>query len=506
MQRTLFNLGQEPVKDHPVSELKRKLYQEFIIDRFDSPLGYLIFMCIGFALAYFIGKGGVDTAFFLLGMSIGLPALIASVFHLRFGLFMTLIASVFVLGVKRFIDDAVPLGVYIDASVLALIFGLLVKQTRERDLSFIKHPLSAFVLFWIGFSLFQGLNPHPSSIIPWVYTVRHIAFLMLIYFVALYVLDRPIYIRNLLRLWIGLASLGALYGLKQEIWGFAAFEYNWVMDDPEIFELFFVADRFRVFSFFSDPTVFGIMMAASALMCIPFIYDKKLDIVKRIILGVLASLMLVAMIFSGTRTAYIIFPAGLFFMTAMNPKREMFISSGVVLLIGLGLLVVPTDNTQILRLRTAFNPETTESFQTREQNQAYIQPIIKGYPIGSGLGTTGIWGQRFAPERLLSQFPPDSGYVRLGVETGWIGLLFFCTFMAAILWTAVRTYFGAKKDSSKRYALAFFGFLFAMILAHYPQQAITQLPNSIMFYISIAVIVRIGNIRWPEDRSAYLIE
>jgi len=39
MQQTLFNLGQDPVKPHPVSVLKRKLYQEFIADRFDSPLG-----------------------------------------------------------------------------------------------------------------------------------------------------------------------------------------------------------------------------------------------------------------------------------------------------------------------------------------------------------------------------------------------------------------------------------------------------------------------------------
>lgn len=499
MQQTLFNLGQDPVKPHPVSVLKRKLYQEFIADRFDSPLGYLLFILLGMALAVVISKGGLELALVLLGATLAIPSLIASVFHLRFGIFMTLITSFFILGVKRYVGD-VPIGVYIDASILALLFGLLVKLAKEKDLSFIKHPLSIFVVVWIGYSLLEVLNPYPRSIIPWIYTVRHIAWLMLIYFVALYVFREAKYIRYLLQTWIGLASIGALYGLKQKIWGLNSFEYDWIMSDSEVFNLFFVTDTIRIFSFFSDPTVFGIMMAASALLCIPFIMDKTMVKWKRGLICFLALCMVLAMGFSGTRTAFIILPAGIFMMTAMYPKKEMIILSAATLLIGISLLTIPTENTQVLRLRSAFEPENSDSYRLRVQNQAYIQPIIQEYPMGNGLGTTGIWGQRFAPERLLSQFPPDSGYVRLAVEAGWIGLLLFCSFMAAILWTGIRVYFSAKSVTQKRYALAFFAFLFALILAHYPQQAITQLPNSIMFYISMAVIIRIGDVKWPEEK------
>lgn len=499
MQHSLFNLGQDPVKPHPVSVLKRKLYEDFIVDRLDSPLGYLFSIVFGLGLAVVIAKGGLNVALLLLGATLGIPALIGAVFHLRFGVFMTLITSFFILGIKRYVGD-VPIGVFLDASILAMLLGLLIKQTQKRDLTFLKHPLSIVVLIWIAYSLFEGLNPYPNSLIPWIYTVRHIAWLMMIYFVGLYVFSEARHIRNLLKAWIVLASIGALYGLKQKIWGINSFEYEWIMADSEVFNLFYGVDTLRIFSFFSDPTVFGIMMAASALLCIPFIFQKNQIRWKKIVLSLLTLSMVLAMIFSGTRTAFIIFPAGVFMMTAMYPKKEMMILSASILLIGIGLLTIPTENTQITRFRTAFQPETSDSFQLRVQNQAYIQPIIQEYPIGNGLGTTGIWGQRFAPERLLSQFPPDSGYVRLAVEAGWIGLLLFCSFMAAILWTGIRTYFAAKNPMQRRYALAFFGFLFTMILAHYPQQAITQLPNSIMFYLSMAIIIRIGNVKWPEEK------
>ncbi|MCP6423416.1 hypothetical protein NL463_29335, partial [Klebsiella pneumoniae] len=62
-------------------------------------------------------------------------------------------------------------------------------------------------------------------------------------------------------------------------------------------------------------------------------------------------------------------------------------------------------------------------------NQKRIQPYILSHPIGGGLGATGVWGVRFAPYSFLANFPPDSGYVRVAVELGWIGLGIFCTLM-----------------------------------------------------------------------------
>ena len=51
--------------------------------------------------------------------------------------------------------------------------------------------------------------------------------------------------------------------------------------------------------------------------------------------------------------------------------------------------------------------------RVRLENQRIIQPYIHSHPIGGGLGSTGIWGERFTPDSMLSSFAHDSGFVRI---------------------------------------------------------------------------------------------
>jgi len=74
--------------------------------------------------------------------------------------------------------------------------------------------------------------------------------------------------------------------------------------------------------------------------------------------------------------------------------------------------------------------------------------------MGGGLGATGAWGQRFAPNSYLASFPPDSGYVRVAVELGWIGLFIFCLLMFTILKTGINNYYLIKDPELKTYCFA----------------------------------------------------
>ena len=47
--------------------------------------------------------------------------------------------------------------------------------------------------------------------------------------------------------------------------------------------------------------------------------------------------------------------------------------------------------------------------------------VPNSFPIGGGLGSTGVWGQRFTPGSFLAMFAPDSGLIRVAVELGWVG-------------------------------------------------------------------------------------
>jgi O-antigen ligase len=117
-----------------------------------------------------------------------------------------------------------------------------------------------------------------------------------------------------------------------------------------------------------------------------------------------------------------------------------------------------------------------------------IQPYIWAHPIGGGLGSTGVWGAKFSPGSFLASFPPDSGYVRVAVEMGWIGLFLFCTLLFVILKTGINNFFAIEDPELKSYCLAMVLIVYALTIGNYPQEAITQYPLNVYFFLVAALI------------------
>jgi len=152
------------------------------------------------------------------------------------------------------------------------------------------------------------------------------------------------------------------------------------------------------------------------------------------------------------------------------------------------LIFLPTANKNILRFQTAFRPNQDASYQLREKNQDRIRPYIYTHPIGGGLGATGEWGLRFAPNSFLAHFPPDSGYVRTTVELGWIGLLIFSWMIFTILKSGINSYYLIKDPELKSYGLAMLLIVFTWNLGNFPQQAIVQFPSNVLFFLAVALM------------------
>jgi len=185
-------------------------------------------------------------------------------------------------------------------------------------------------------------------------------------------------------------------------------------------------------------------------------------------------------------------------------NRQVLIFSGIAALFFVFLIFVPTSNSNIVRFQTAFKPNDDISFQARKNNQKRIQPYILTHPIGGGLGATGAWGQRFAPQSYLANFPPDSGYVRIAVELGWVGLFLFCRLMFFILREGINNYFLIKNPELKTYCLAMLLVVFAYNVGNYPQEALVQFPSNIYFYLA-AAIINITRILDEREQKAKLI-
>jgi hypothetical protein len=492
MASFLFYLGQASVEPGNSQRLplRTRLKQEFVLQKMNTPLGYAILIGLAMAAATVIGRGGWEPAVLMLFVVMVLPVLLIAVFHVRFGLYLILATSFFVVGMKRLSPD-LPFALLLDLLVTCMIFGIFLQQIHRRDWSFIRSPLTIGVLIWLAYNLFQLVNPWLPSLQAWAYTVRSSAGYMLLYFAGLYGLQRWRQVRSLVNFWLVLATLGALYGLFQESFGLRQYEQTWVFSRLAYVQQLSLGGGLRKFSFFADPATFGMVMGISSILSLGLLFERHQSSVRRLLLLLGTGLMLTAMFFSGTRTAFLIVPAGYGLLMLLTLRRDVWLIGLGGAALWVGFIFAPFSHPSLQRLQESFQPATAMTFQSRLENQDFAQPFIQRHTIGIGLGSTGERGQIFSPHTLLSQFPSESGYVMVGIETGWFGLLLFMGLMFLCLATGVRNYFRTQGADRSLYVAIFTGIILALVIANYPQKALVQPPTNFMFFLAMAIVVKV---------------
>jgi putative inorganic carbon (HCO3(-)) transporter len=477
-----------------LGEAKEWLTRKAIIEKFNNIPGYIFLVFIALSFAFVVSKGGILPGAILLCLIVGVPVIFTCLFRLEIGVFIVLIVSFFILTVLRFVDA--PLGLTMDALIFLMFFGLFIKQTRERDWSFAQNPISYVILIWIFYNLIQVLNPGAASRLAWFYTIRSMAGIMVLFFIALYSFKTVDQVGLFFKIWLFLAFLAGAYGIFQEVHGLMQFELDWIMADELRYNLYYNWGRFRKFSFLNDPTTFGIVMGFSGLACFALLAGPFSDF-KKILLTIAGSTMLISMVYSGTRTAYALVPVGFMFFTLLTFKRNILIISGIVFFLGTAVIVSPIKSlgplgsNSLTRIRSTFQFEEDPSYNVRAVNQKNIQPYIQTHPLGGGLGSVGVWGQRFSPNSPLSEFKPDSGYMRVAVEMGWIGLIINLSIFFTILRVGIKNYYSVKDPKIKAYLGMILTVVYSLIVANFPQQAITIYPTIVIFYVLIALLVKL---------------
>ncbi len=483
----MYSYTQIPIiKNKEKFNLGKSLYKGIVQQKFDSFYGIAFLVLVATFIALATKLYGPAPGAILVALCVGIPILYAVLFFPLFGIVVLLLMA-YLLFVIMSLGIPFPLGTLMDALQGLLAVGVLLRVKREQSWELFKSPISPIILIWICYNLIEVANPTAESRLAWVYTVRSVAVVMLMYFVFMYNIRTVSFIRLIIKIWLLLSIIGALWAYKQEFIGFSDNEEAYLHSDPNIAALLFLAGHWRKFSIFSDPVAFSYNMVVSSLLCFALITGKR-KLWKKLFLGFLMALFLSAMIFSGTRGAFVLAPASLALYAVLNFNKKVLIFSVIGgLMIGF-LIVVPTSNQNILRFQTAFKPSDDVSFTARKVNQKRIQPYILSHPMGGGLGATGAWGQRFAPGSYLAHFPPDSGYVRVAVELGWLGLLIFCILMFIIMKTGINNYYRIRDPELKTYSLAMLLMIFAFNLGNYPQEALVQFPSNVYFFLIVALI------------------
>lgn len=464
------------------------IVQKVIYEKLNNPLGYVLALLGAMGLAFVLSMLPLKLAILAVGGVVAIPIVASCFLNLAFGINVMLTAG-FMLGLVAKYTNA-PIGTALDGLLVLMLVGVLARLIKEKDFSFAKNPISIFIAAWIYYNLSQVLNPWAASKVAWVYTVRTVALMLALYFIACYAFSSYKRITTTVKVIIGLAFISALYSLKQEYIGFSDAEMAWLHSDEERFMLIFQWNRMRVFSFFSDPTTFGILMGYMSVFTF-LLASGPFKIWQRLSLVLAGFCMLLGMAYAGSRTPFVMIPLGVIFYLVMTFKKETVLVGLFFFSVG-GLFVMKsTGNAVVFRIQSAFKGESSDTMDVRMKNQALVQPFIQSHPIGSGLGSTGYWGKRFTPGSWLASFAHDSLYVRLAVETGWIGLLIYLGLLFTSMRMAIYYYFRVNSPKIKLMYLGFAMNVFLLAVASYPQEAITLLPTSVIFYVMLAMIVRL---------------
>ncbi|MGB1204739.1 MAG: O-antigen ligase family protein [Chitinophagales bacterium] len=460
-----------------------------LTEKLNNILGIFILTILALSIAYISNIIALKGLIAILLALVAIPSLLLSITYLQIGLSIIVIISFFLLGIKKLVPS-LPLGITLDVYIYLMFFMLIIKQLKSSNNNYFNNPITYLAIIWLIYNFIELFNPIASSQIAWFYTVRSIAGQLLLYFISLFVLNSLKITIQFIKLILGLSFLAALYGLYQEFFGLMAWERQWLFADMERYHLYFQWGRLRIFSFISDPMTFGILMANMGLFCFILVFGP-FGFFKKIILLAMCLSMFLASAYSGTRTAFAIIPIGVIFFTFISMKREVWYLSFVALFFGTLFMLKSTGNPVLYRIQSAFKVKDDPSMQVRLENQAFIQPFIQQNPIGGGLGSTGAWGKRFSPNTMLANFPPDSGYVRIAIEQGWIGLLIYCCFLFFSMKHGIQAYFRTKNETIRIFYMAFLTLLFNLCVTNYTQEVIMQIPTSVIFYITLAALVRL---------------
>ena len=462
-----------------------RVRNSFLVEKLYNKTG--LFILIGVAIIIAFGSVYVNMAFgiLLVAALAAFPMLYSIVAYPKFGILFLLVMAYMLWQVAAVVP--LPIGTLMDALQGLLLLGVLISAKTHKDWGIFKSPITTVLLIWLVYNLIEVVNPSAESRLAWVYTVRSVAVVTLGYFIYMYNIRSVQFIRVILKLWLFMSLVGALWGYKQEFIGFSDREEAYLHSDPNIADLLFIAGHWRKFSIFSDPVAFAYNMVMPSILCICIIAGK-FRAWKKAVAGILMGLCLTSMLFSGTRGANVLLPGALALFAVLNYNKRVLVFTCFAAFFLVVLINVPTSDPNLLRFQTAFRPNKDDSYTARKNNQKRIQPYILTHPMGGGLGATGTWGKRFAPGSYLAGFPPDSGYMRVAVEDGWIGLAIFCTLMFVVMRTGINNFYAIKDPELKTYCLAMTMVVFAYNLGNFPQEALVQFPSNIFFYMEVALI------------------
>ncbi len=172
-----------PVTNIKQPELKERLRNFFLIKKMNTPLGYLILLLLLVTIGIGIAKAGIIVAALVLAVVIGIPVVYSLLVYPKLGMTIFLTSAYLIMWIMRMGIIDFPLGTLMDGMEGMFILNLFIQQKRHPDWKIFKTPISTMIIVWIVYNLLEVANPAAASRVAWIYTVRTVALVMVMYFV-----------------------------------------------------------------------------------------------------------------------------------------------------------------------------------------------------------------------------------------------------------------------------------------------------------------------------------
>jgi putative inorganic carbon (hco3(-)) transporter len=461
-----------------------------------------VLVAVSLAITYVIVNNGTSMGPMIIVALVGVSLVAAVLRDYRIGFYVLLLMGIFMFYIERILNSGFPFGTVYDGLAMLTFAAVFISNAHKRDWSLFKNPITIFYLIVTLYQVMQVVNPSAVSQVAWLVAMRNNTSILL-YVVCFQLFSSLDDVKKFTKFWLALAFLCALYGFYQEFAGLTSFEHDWVYSSPDRLALYYIWGKMRKFSFLSDPSAYGLFVAMGALAFLVLAMGP-FKIAFRATMAFCGFFTLVAMSYSGTRTAFAMVAVGIVFYVILSlNNRKVMLATIAAGFFGAIIFFGPFYGGTINRIRSTFNPDEDPSMVVRDQKRVRLQEYIMTHPIGGGLYTTGQNGLRYSSGHELAQgWDADSGYLLIGLELGPIGLVMFMALFVAVMVKGINNYFAMNDPLLRTLILVYLVPFFALSVAHYTQDALFTKPMNLIVIAAYALVIKLPSF----ERKLYSVD
>ncbi len=474
-----------------LSGIKEWLRSEIFIRRLQSPVGLTLLALLAIGAGYLAANDLSILVFVLSGALAGGVIVYMCMFRPLQGYYIVTLVAYFAFYPTHILNKEIPLSTLTEVLILFLFMGGMWSTRGDANAkgNLFRTGISILLLINVAYFIMELFNPNMSVQAGWFFSSKRYLVYILFFIISYRLINTPAKFRFFFRFWVFMAVLGGAYACYQQWFGYLPMELAYIKSDPHEYGLLFQGGQLRKYSFFDGVVTSGILCGSFAVITLILAVEERTKR-KRVLLIFSTIFLFLGMLYSGTRTTTIMLPTGIALYSLMTIRnRKTLVTVFVFFVFAAFLMIAPINSPTLNRMRSTFNKQDA-SLNVRDMNRKMIQPYIYQNPLGGGVAASGVEGMRFNPSHPLAGFPPDSGFLKIALDMGYVGLFLTVLMYLAILYTGIQNYHIMRNERYKKYTICITAALFSIMVTQYSQVSIGQIPNALFFYAAIALFQR----------------